>query len=570
MRRAARERTWIVLVAAVATAACSHPGAKSSGPHAGEGGAAGTTGAAGAAGAPSNGGDAAAVDGPSDASTETLAGDPGRVTLHRLTRAEYDNTAKDLLGVATTPASLFPADESVGGFDNMAEALSITSERYQRCFDAAKALADFVWSDVTLRGRIVTCAPDGGGKCARDIVSAFGLRAWRRPLTSAEVTTLAQPAVDASAAGDAAFSAALKRSVTVMLASLPFLYKVEVDPAPTSTAPHLLTGWELASRLSYLLWGTMPDDTLLAVADQLQDDAVLGAQLERMLDHPRSDAFVQSFAGQWLGARAMAAHGVDRTAYPTWDEALRDAMTEEMYRFFDGLIDRPYAGFFSEDLHYLNARLVLHYGVTGLPAFDGFVPAQLPAGHTGFLGLAGFLTMTSPTYRSSPSKRGAWIREHLLCDPPGSHMGFNPVLNLGSDATSPRKALTFSLAVDQSCTTCHGGFDVYGFPLEHFDGVGHFRSNYSPMEPIDATATLPGGKAVDGAGELAAALANDPRVTACAVRKTLGYALGRVLDAGDAARVDALVASWKKGTFRELLHAVVFDPAFRQRRGEAP
>jgi hypothetical protein len=564
MRRAVRDSSWTLLVAAVAAAACNHRAAAV--PDAGAAGSTGAPGAAGSIGAAGVGADGGA--GADATAAVTDAGDPGRVTLHRLNRLEYDNTVKDLLGVSTTPAGLFPDDEVAGGFDNAADVLHMSPERYQRYFEAAKSLAETVWTDDGLRGRIVTCARDANGKCARDVISAFGLRAWRRPLTDAEVTALAQPAV---AAADAdAFKLALERSVTVMLASMPFLFKVETDPQPTSTAPHRLTGYELGARLSYLLWSSMPDDALLALGDQLQDDAVLGAQLDRMLDDRRSDGFVRGFAGQWLGVRALASHGVDPGAYPLWNDALRASMTEEMYRFFGGLLDRPFSGFLSEDLHYLDAHLVEHYAVSGLPEGDAFVPAVLPLGHTGFLGLAGFLTMTSQTYRTSPSKRGAWIREHLLCDPPAGHMGSPPALNLGSDAVSPRKALTFALAVDASCSECHKTFDGLGFPLEHFDGVGRFRSNYSPTEPIDAKVTLADGTTVDGAGELAAALAKDSRVTACAVRKTLGYALGRVLDAGDVGRLDGLVASWKRGTFRELLRAVVFDPSFRLRRGEAP
>jgi hypothetical protein len=517
---------------------------------------------------PPDGGDASTTDG----APSKDGGDPGRVLLHRLNRVEYDNTAKDLLGVLTTPASTFvddvSADTPPGAFDNAAEGLTMSAVRYQQYFDAAKAMVEDVWSDDALRGRIVTCAPDAAGQCARDIITAFGLRAWRRPLAGAEVTSLATFAAAAqTSTGD--FQAAMKRVVTLMLSSVPFLYKVEIDPQPASLAPHALTGYELASRLSYLLWSTMPDDRLLALGDDLHRDAVLGAELDRMLDDPRSDAFVQAFAGQWLGGRAMADHGVDPTAYPNWSEDLRPALTEEIYLFFTGLLDHPFDGFLTTDVHYVNNALGGYYQVANPPAGETFYSVDLPGDGRGFLGLGGFLTATSLSYRSSPSKRGDWVMSSLLCAPPPQHAGMNPPLNLQAMPTSPRTALALALA-NPSCGPCHRTFDGIGYGLENYDGVGQYRTSYSPTEPVDATGTLDDGTMFNGATELAAALARDPRLSTCAVRKTLSYALGRVLDAGDDGRVASIRDTWAKGTFRSLLHAIVLGDAFRMRRGETP
>jgi hypothetical protein len=536
----------------------------------------------GTSAAPSDGGadaqDAAqggsTADGPTpnEGGAGSDGGDPGRVLLHRLNRVEYDNTAKDLLGVATTPAPHFiddiSADTPAGAFDNAAEGLRMSPERYQQYFDAAKMLADAVWADSALEGRIVTCAPDATDQCARGIITAFGLRAWRRPLTDAELTSLAAFASAAqNDTGD--FKLAMKRVVTLMLSSLPFLYKVEIDPQPASLAPHRLSGYELASRLSYLLWSTMPDDRLLALGDNLQQDAVLGAELERMLDDARSDAFVHSFVGQWLGAQDLAAHSVDPNAYPNWNEGLRAAMTEEMYLFFTGLLDRPFDGFLTTDEHYVNNTLGVYYGLVDPPLADTFSSVGLPAGNRGFLGLAGFLTATSLSYRTSPSKRGDWVMTHLLCTPPAQHAGGNPPLNLGLAPTSPRTALALVLS-NPSCSGCHKLFDGVGFALENYDGIGQFRSSYSPTEPVDATGALDDGTTFDGATELAAALSRDGRLATCAVRNTLSYALGRVLDTDDDGRVANLGNAWAQGTFRSLLRTIVLGDAFRMRRGETP
>jgi hypothetical protein len=512
-----------------------------------------------------------------DGAPPSDGGDPGRVLLHRLNRVEYDNTAMDLLGVKTTPADRFiddlSSDTPKGAFDNAAEGLRMSPERFQQYFDAAKALVDDVWSDATLKARIVTCAPDAAGKCARGIVAAFGLRAWRRPLTDAEVNSLVTFAGAAQQdTGD--FQLAMKRVVTLMLSSLPFLYKVEIDPQPDSLAPHRLSGYEVGSRLSYLLWRTMPDDRLLALGDDLQQDPVLAGELDRMLDDPRSDAFVHAFAGQWLGVRELADHAVDPSAYPNWNADLQAAMTEEMYLFFTGLLDRPFDGFLTTDVHYVNSALGGYYQLANPPpagdAGDTFFSVDLPGGHRGFLGLGGFLTATSLSYRSSPSKRGDWVMSHLLCAPPVQHDGgMNPPLNLGVMPTSARTALALPLA-NPNCGPCHKTFDGVGFGLENYDGIGQFRSSFSPTEPVDATGTLDDGTAFNGATELAAALSRDPRLATCAVRSTLSYALGRVLDAGDDVRVASLRGAWAKGTFRNLLRTIVLSDAFRMRRGETP
>jgi hypothetical protein len=531
-------------------------------------GGGGAPGAAPDGAAPNDGGPASDVGAASD------AGDPGRVLLHRLNRIEYDNTAKDLLGVATTPATTFiddvSADTPVGAFDNAAEGLHMSADRYQQYFDAAKSMVEDVWSNDALQGRIVTCAPDAAGECTRDIIAAFGLRAWRRPLTDAEVTSLATFASDAQAqTGD--FQLAMKRVVTLMLSSVPFLYKVEIDPQPASLVPHRLSGYELGTRLSYLLWSTMPDDRLLALGDNLQQDAVLAAEFERMLDDARSDAFVHAFAGQWLGVRDLAGHSVDQAAYQDWSDDLRAAMTEEMYLFFTGLLDRPFDGFLTTDAHYVNDVLGAYYQLENPPLDDTFYSVGLPGGQRGFLGLGGFLTATSLSSRTSPSKRGDWVMTHLMCTPPAQHVGGNPALDVGADAgsASPRTALALAVAAP-SCSGCHQMFDGVGFGLENYDLVGQFRSSYSPTEPVDATGALDDGTTFNGATELAAALSHDPRLATCAVRNTFSYALGRVLDADDDARVATIRDAWAKGTFHGLLRSIVLGDAFRMRRGETP
>jgi hypothetical protein len=258
----------------------------------------------------------------------TIAGttpiDVNRVPIHRLNQAEYDNTMKDLLGVTSTPANSFIADETAYGFDNIAEAFNMTDVRFEQYYNAADMLVDTVFADPTLTAKIMTCTPAGAADtaCIGQIISSFGMRAWRRPITAAEVTRLTQVATDAIALGTDA-TGGVKQVVKTMLASLPFLYRVEMDATPNSPTAHALDPYELASRLSYLTWSSMPDDMLFGLAQNgtLVNNDVLSAQVDRMMADPKANSFVLNFAGQWLGMRKLLTHAVDAGAYPAWTQA---------------------------------------------------------------------------------------------------------------------------------------------------------------------------------------------------------------------------------------------------------
>jgi hypothetical protein len=530
--------------------------------HVGGDGSAGATGAAGTATDPDAGlaQDAAAGTG--------AVSDPGRVLMHRLTNVEYDNTARDLLGVTTTPAATFQpdeVDEATGGFDNLAENLHLSPARYQQYYAAAGKLADAVWLDPALRARIMICTPDLPS-CAGDVIGAFGLRAWRRPLEASEHATLTAFAQAALAeTGD--FSLAMKRVVTAMLSSLPFLYKIERVPAAGAADAEPLSGYEVSSRLSYLLWSSMPDDELLSQGERLRGVDVVRTQLDRMLADPRAAALTRNFAGQWLGLRELETHVAAKGIFPTWDDELRQSMVKEMSLYFGEFLDRSFDDLLSADLNFIDRRLAAHYQVRANPT-DFERVSLLPLRHLGFLGLAGFQTLTSPSYRTSPSARGAWIAQHLLCDTSvrSPHAGDPPPLDLAGIPVDPRKALQATLTQAQ-CAACHATFDGMGFALEAYDGIGLLRDYYKPTVPLDTKGSLPDGRTFDDASGLAATLARDPRLVTCATRKTLSYALGRVLDDGDRARVDALVEDWRGGTLRDLLRTIVLSDAFRSRKG---
>lgn len=500
--------------------------------------------------------------------------------LRRLNNLEYDQTMRDLLGVPATPASTFIADEKAHGFDTIAEAFGMTEAQYEQYWSAADALVDAAFADPTLRARIVTCQPARASDtaCTERILRAFAARAWRRPLEAEELERLEQLASDARALGET-HDGAIAHAAKALLSSVPFLYRLELDPDPSSTEPHPLDPYELASRLSYLVWSSMPDAALFEAArdGSLLEDGPLRAQLARMLDSERSRAFIESFGGQWLGLRDLGSHQVDTGVFPEWNDALRAAMIEEGYSFFGELLrgELPMTEFFTADFHYASAPLAALYGLDGARG-DRAIRLTAPGDERrGFLGLAAFLTRTSFSYRTAPTLRGKWILENLLCQeitPPPANV---PELD---DETEPGvDPLTLNVRErlarhreDPECASCHVVLDPMGLGLERFDAIGRYRDAYAGGGAIDATGELPSGETFDGLLELSAILARDPRLLSCATEKLMTYALSRALTDADAPYVDAIRAAFVAdgASLRTLLEQIVLSEPFRRRRGE--
>ncbi len=515
--------------------------------------------------------------------------DPGRVSIHRLSQAEYANTVVDLLGVPGSPdVTGFPVDPTAEGFDNNADLLSVSPDAFAWYFRSAHTLADETFADPTLRSRIVTCTPTGAvdAACSQGIVRAFGLRAWRRPLTDDEVSALVQlasdnsayplpgmaPAPTPAAMAQSQFAASIEQVIVAMLSSESFLYRIEFDPDPNSTTVHPLSSYELASRLSYLFWSTMPDDELFghAAAGDLSSDGVLNAEVTRMLADPRSDAFVHNFGGQWLGFRNLAAHTVDTTAFPFWGAVLGDTMGQEAFLYFSLFRDpaRRLTELLTTNVNFVDGRLAQLYGIASVDA--GAVALTRVDDATtvrkGYLGLAAFLTETSWPNQTSPSIRGQWIDNQLLCQSIPNDPG--PLM---PSTLPPRQSLQ---PIDSSpaCSACHARIDPLGLGLENFDGIGAYRSTYAGGGAIDPSGVIPGGATFSGLLSLADDLAKDPRVVDCIVRKMLVYALGRSLAPTDDHYVNPLRDAWSDAgaSLPALLLGIVLDDTFRLRRGEAP
>lgn len=503
--------------------------------------------------------------------------DVNRVGIHRLNNTEYDNTVRDLLGVSETPANTFIADEKALGFDNIADALGMTDAQYEQYFDAAASLTDAVFADAKLRARIVTCTPASAldTKCSETIIRAFGMRAFRRPVRDEEVEKLVALAAEATQIGED-FDGSIAHVVRAMLSSVPFLYRVELDPDPTASTPHALNGYELASRLSYLLWSTMPDDALFAAAehDELSDDARLSQQLARMLADPRSARFLSGFAAQWLGLRALQSHQVEPSVFPEWGEPLRDAMIREGLAYFDLFLhgERSLSEFFSADVNFVDDTLADLYGMNGGP-YDPKKPTIVTSdARRGFLGLASFLTFTSFAYRTAPTLRGKWVLENLLCQEipaPPPNVPQLVKMDEVDQSLNVRERLAEHRA-NPTCASCHATLDPIGLGLESFDAIGRYRERYAEGDAVDASGVLPSGETFDGLLELSSLLAKDDRLADCASEKLLTYALSRKLEDGDQPFLAEIRERFTRdgGSVRALLEQIVLSEPFRSRRGE--
>jgi hypothetical protein len=365
------------------------------------------------------------------------------------------------------------------------------------------------------------------------------------------------------------------------LLSSNFLYRVEIDPNPTSPTLHPVSDYELASRLSFSLWSSMPDDTLRAsaAAGTLHDPAEIGNQVTRMLQDPKAHALTTDLVGQWLALRDLPAHQVDAVAYPKFDDALRTAMEGESNLFFDEFFRQkvPAINILTADFTYINTRLATHYGMPA-PAGSDFVQVNLAGTmRSGMLTQGAILTVTSHPTRTSPVARGVWVLGRLLCSqpppPPANAATVVPIPEPApgtAPTTTMRQALAAHRALPQ-CTGCHNTIDPIGLGLENFDGIGLYRTT-DAAQPIDASGVLPDGTPFSGPGALAAILTQPARgFEACMARQLLTYTVGHGFDdPGGQTWAKQIVAQAhaSDSSFGAMLSSIAQSGLFTQRRGE--
>ncbi len=647
--------------------------------------------------------------------------DPGRVTVRRLNRTEYNNTVRDLLAVDFNPSEGFPADDIGHGFDNIGDVLSLSPVHLERYLDAAEAIADravlsplpkpptrstysiflepsyggsengtrpvtnsppelFVrheikvagsyvfrvragatnesslepaklalrvgdklldtvvvtnapgqWkefeaslelpagehrfaarfenaqSDVTNRmlfingfkvvgpadtrtdfmKRVAAIAPEAPeAERAAKVLDWFLTRAFRRPPTKAELARYQQAFTQGQSASEGRFDEGLKVAIKSILCSPKFLFRAELDDRPKLKKAHVLDEFQLASRLSYFLWSTAPDDELLALAADKKLTRALDSQIRRMLLDPKSEALVKNFGLQWLQLERLGTYQPDSTLFPGFDDRLRRSMLRETELFLGEIVreDRSILDLVDADYTYLNGTLARHYGLgeeilrgSGGARSGGrgdrgqeFVRVTLPSKERGgLLTQASVLTVTSNPTRTSPVKRGKWVLEQILGTPP-------PPPPPGVSELDEQKELKGSLRqrmeqhrANPSCANCHQQMDALGFAFESFDAIGRPRKS-DPEGVIDTSGTLPDGQAFNGPAELKVILKEKKELVARNfTEKMMTYALGRGLEYYDERAIkeilkNAEVSNYK---FSAVVASIVKSNPFRLRRG---
>ena len=431
--------------------------------------------------------------------------------------------------------------------------------------------------DTPSRRRIFVCHPSHTAQetpCATRILSTLARRAHRRAATDADVEMLL-PFYHAGH-GEGGFERGIQRALERLLVSPEFLFRIEREPADAgSNRVYRVSDVELASRLSFFLWSSIPDDELLdlAIAGRLQDPAVLDRQVRRMLAHPRSAALVSSFARQWLYLDDLEVKRPDDRLFPDFDKGLQQAMRRETELFVEHVFREDYSvlDLLRADFTFVNERLAKHYGLPHVYG-DHFRRVVLPADspRRGLLGHASILTLTAYATRTSPVLRGKWILENILSSPPPPPPPNVPALK---DKSAEGKVLSMRERMVQHranpvCASCHAVMDPLGFALENFDAVGRWRTHGESGAPVDVSASLPDGTTFEGVTGLRAVLLDQSETVASTVtEKLLTYALGRNLEHYDAPAVRAITRAAARSDYRfsSLVLGIVDSTPFRMR-----
>ena len=426
---------------------------------------------------------------------------------------------------------------------------------------------------------IVTCrpeTPDQLAVCCQKILKPLMTRAWRRPVSDEEVRRLTALVEQAVTAGDS-FERGLQLALQVVLVSPEFVFRLEPD-SQESDAPAVRTinDWELATRLSYFLWSSLPDEELLqlAAAGSLRQGDNLRTQVLRMLKDPKSSALVENFAGQWLNLRLLRTINPDKGRFPGFDDKLRADMEQETRLFFESVMreDRSIFDLLDSADTFLNERLAQHYQIPNVTG-EEFRRVMLPNSQRGgLLGHASILTVTSNPTRTSPVKRGKWVLENIFNAPPPPPPPNVPELkdNKDQQLTGSLRQRMEQHRANPSCAVCHTQMDALGFGLENYDAVGGWREKDGEFA-IDASGSLPGGASFQSPGELRQILkGRSAEFRRCLTEKLLTYALGRGLEYYDECVVNQMVRNIEtnRDTFAAVVLEIVSSDPFQKRRAK--
>jgi hypothetical protein len=431
--------------------------------------------------------------------------------------------------------------------------------------------------DTSSRRQIFVCRPAGPADeapCAKRIVAALATRLYRGPVTELDLQVLLDFYQEGRIEGG--FDTGIQRALERLLVSPEFLFRVERDPANVApNTPYRISDLELASRLSFFLWSSIPDDELLDMArrGKLKNPAVLEAQVRRMLADPRSQQLVTNFAGQWLYLRNLPTVTPDPPTFPDFDESLRRGFLRETELFVESILreDRSVLELLTADYTFLNERLARHYGIAGVKGNHFRRVRITDDSRRGLLGHGSILTVTAYPHRTSPVLRGKWVLENILGTPPPAPPANVPDLK---DTNKEGKVLSMRERMAQHraspiCAGCHSMMDPPGLALENFDAVGRRRTVDETFTPIDASGVLPDGTKFEGPTGLRQALeARSERFVNTLTEKLLTYALGRGLEYYDAPAVRAITREARRNNSRlsSLVLGIVNSPPFQMRR----
>ena len=520
------------------------------------------------------------------------ASQAGQVVARRLSREEYNNTVRDLFGLDVgRPADAFPDD--VAG----ANGLTVSDQFLQDHEDAVARLATLAID----RG-FITCDPAASGArtCAREILAPFIERAWRRPVTSEEVEGVLRYLDVVAAEPDEAdpFRQAIELAIQAALMSPNFLFRFEPIDDPTSPASQPLGNYELANRLSYFIYESMPDEALFsaAAAGTLTDPEELEAQVERMLADPKAEEFADRLTREWLSTDRVDLLNPSHTLYPEFDRDLLQSMKQETALFVGEFLrdDRSFRDMFDAEFTYVDAPLARHYGLPGADTLSGDFARVSLAGvpERGGLLTQGAVLATTSVPRNDPTAevnetniivRGKFVLSQLLCaDLPPPPEGLD-VAQIQADAqmgipdTAPRRVREGVRQTMQPCAGCHSRMDPIGFSMEHYDVTGAWRTTDALGTTVDSTGVLLGddGRSVgdfDGARSLGTLLKRDPRISYCLTQTVLRMAVGRSLNDADRCQVQQLAerSDADGNGLRALVLSITQSEAFTHQRGEAP
>lgn len=499
----------------------------------------------------------------------------GLTKLRRLTREQFDNTVRDLLGSSGTPAAGISPDERIGPFHSNAIA-PITELVVEQHQEAAKSVA------MAAQARMTQIAPcdlsmDAGATCATRFVTEFGARAYRRPLESSEIQGYVS-LFDVGRQGSTPQNG-FRLVVEAMLQSPFFLYHADVGEAGTpQSAAVPLTPFELASRLSYFLWNSMPDAQLFdaAASGSLTGEGDVRAQVERMLADPKAAGTIALFHRQWLGLEELSGREKDARAFPSFNVELAEAMLQETARFTNHVVregDGLLGTLLTSNMAFPEGALFQIYGATEPAGFNPGSPVMLDASRrAGILTQAAFLTRHAHRDQTSPVHRGIIIRENLLCQPiPSPPANVNNVPPPPSTATSTRERYAQHIA-DPSCSNCHLLMDPIGLGFENYDPIGAYRTS-DGLGAVDATGAFHGtapdlAGSFSGAIELVNKLAQSEEVADCVANQWFRFSLGRMESQNDACSVQSIREGFQAsgGNVRALLTRIAISDAFRHVR----